>query len=151
MKKIYGKKTQISIQMFFFILMGAIFVWILFFGYKQITNVNEQLSNQERIEIEKELKYALEYCSDPLNKGSTKIIEFKSNEFNGICTSDADSASSISQLNNDKIKTLIKGGDNIILLNNNEPVGSFFTDTTFKDKCWINTNNNLFKIEFNCD
>lgn len=79
------KKAQISVQTFFFILMSIFFVWILIFGYNQIRNVDEQISEQEQILLTKEIKGALEYCSDPLNKGSSKIIKIESKKFNGIC------------------------------------------------------------------
>lgn len=79
------KKTQISMQTFFMILMGIFFVWILIFGYNQIINVKTQISDQEKLFLKNEIKDALEYCNEPLNKGSSKVFEFKSKEFNGIC------------------------------------------------------------------
>jgi len=80
-----NKNAQITIQTFFFILMGICFVWILIFGYKQISNISGQLDDKELDDIKFNLKKALTYCNDPLNKGSSKSFGFKSKEFNGIC------------------------------------------------------------------
>ena len=82
------KKTQISVQTIFYIFMAIIFVALLFFGYQKITAVSEVISEQERLEIIKELEDAFGYCDDPLNQGGGRRLEIPSTNFNYICIFD---------------------------------------------------------------
>ena len=142
------KKTQISIQTFFFILMGICFIWILFFGYKQIANVNDQLSEQERIEIENELKHALEYCNEQLNRGSVKIQKISSQQIDGLCISGTPTPP---LLTTDEAKTILSAGDNVILFKNKQIVGSFFAEGNFKVQCYEKGKNSTLNIIFKCE
>ncbi|MFW5704878.1 MAG: hypothetical protein ACOCXG_03455 [Nanoarchaeota archaeon] len=84
-KKLKEKKAEISIQTIFYIMMAIIFVAIVMYGINKLFFVNEQLSETQRIEIKNDLEKAFQYCEDPLNAGSMKIIEIKNDRFNSVC------------------------------------------------------------------
>lgn len=136
------RKAQITIQTFFFILMSIFFVWIIIFGFKQITNINEQISEQEKVLITKDIKKALEYCSDPLNKGTSKSIEISHKEITQICIINKTKVIPLIITDTSKVTPLTLAGDNVILFKNLQPTGSFFIDINIKDsQCWSNIEN----------
>lgn len=161
------KKSQITIQTFFFILMSIFFVWIIIFGFKQISNVNNQISDQDKVLIEKDLKDGFEYCNDPLNKGSQKIVKIEHKDINGICVLNNINEIPI-EYNNYKtqISSVFDGGDNVVLFNGNYinsnsgyiikeliVTGSFNIDNqSIKNTtCWIdNSHKGFVVINFIC-
>jgi len=60
-------------------------IWIIYFGYKNIVLVEDEMSNQEKILIEQKLESAVMFCKNPINKGSSDFYEFNSKKFNSIC------------------------------------------------------------------
>ena len=159
-------KAQISVQTFFMILMGICFVWILIFGYKQITNINDQISEQDRVLITNDIKKALEYCSDPLNKGTEKVITIIHKDINGICYINSSKTLPNEIISfNLQILPIIEGNHNILLLNNIyilnsgnyvidelQIVGSSNVDSELiNSKCWFaNKNENKVIVDFKC-
>ena len=87
LKKKKEKKTNISMQTFFFILMGLFMIWIIVFGIHKIFFVQNTLSEQNRILLQNQLKRDFAYCDDPINKGSYREIDIRKyhNIFNGVC------------------------------------------------------------------
>jgi len=79
------KKGGLTTKSIFFIMMSLIMIWIIFFGINKILLVEKTLTNQEKIIIKKEIKDALKYCQDPLNKGNLKTIKLDKFGFNSIC------------------------------------------------------------------
>ncbi|MDA3855832.1 MAG: hypothetical protein PF569_06220 [Candidatus Woesearchaeota archaeon] len=82
------KKSEIGIETLFYVFMAIIFVWILIFGFQKIFLVQDVLNENDRIEIMNDIKDSIEYCDDPLNKGTVKVIDFKNNFFNSMCLVD---------------------------------------------------------------
>ncbi len=160
------KNAQISVQTFFMILMGICFVWILIFGYKQITNINDQISEQDRVLITNDIKKALEYCSDPLNKGTEKAVTIIHKDINGICYINSSKTLPNEIISfNSEILPIIEANHNIILLNNKyslnsgvylidelQIIGSTFVESEIIDSnCWFaNKNENKVIVEFKC-
>ena len=160
------RKAQISVQTFFMILMGICFIWILIFGYKQITSINEQISEQDRVLITNDIKKALQYCSDPLNRGTEKVIIIEHKDINGICYINSSKTLPNEIISfNSEILPIIEGNHNILLLNNKysltsqvyvidelQIVGSSFVESEIiNSKCWLaNENKNKVLIDFVC-
>ncbi len=78
-------KKAITTIIFFFILMGVIFVWILIFGIQKLYFTYDTISETERVAVKKELKDALEYCNDPLNGGNIRTVKVDNAKFNSLC------------------------------------------------------------------
>jgi hypothetical protein len=118
--KIKQNKKAMEVQSIFYIFMSLIMIAIIVFGLKQVTSVSEQISDSERVEIQKELKAKIEACEDPLNRGNIEYIELQNQKFNAICFLGKDYKTSIklqSSLNDfDEIIAIGDSGDNVILL-----------------------------------
>ncbi len=83
-----------GIETLFYILMAIIFAWTLMFGFNKIFDTQDILSEQERVELMRDLENSFAYCDDPLNKGSLKNFEIKNSLFNGVCVLGSDFDSS---------------------------------------------------------
>jgi hypothetical protein len=79
------KKTQISVQTIFYILMAIAFVAILIFGINKLFSTGETINERERIEIKNNLKDYFNFCQDPLNKGAKRTFQYNNPKFNTIC------------------------------------------------------------------
>lgn len=79
------KNANIGVQTFFYIFMSLIMIWIIYFGYKNIVLVDNEISNQDKMLIEQKLESAVMFCKNPINKGSSKFYEFDNKKFNSIC------------------------------------------------------------------
>lgn len=79
------RKKAIATTTFFYIFMSFIFVAMVLFGLQRLFLLQDQLSEQERLEIRDTLESAHKYCSDPLNRGSERLLEFSHSKFNAYC------------------------------------------------------------------
>lgn len=107
------KKANIGIQTFFMIMMSILMVGIMIFGISRFFMVKDTLSEIERVEIMDKLKSGLEYCNDPLNKGTKKTIELDYDKIGAVCFLGADVS-----INYDVygFEETYQAGDNIIVL-----------------------------------
>lgn len=87
-RAIRDKRGEMGVETFFYILMSIVFIWILFFGYQKIFMVQDQISEQDRIEVLNGLKDSFEYCEDPLNRGNVKVVEINGGKYNSLCVID---------------------------------------------------------------
>ncbi len=78
-------KKALTTQVIFFFLMSFIMIWIIVFGYQRITDVQDTLTTQQELEIKEELEKTFLFCKDPINSGSSKIIDLKGRPYNSIC------------------------------------------------------------------
>ncbi len=109
------RKAEITVMSFFYILMGIFFIGILVFGFSKIFMIQNVLSDQELLDIKQSIKSDFEYCSDPLNSGNIKIIDIKTNKFDGIYLV---GKSILSEKDNEifsELKNIYQGGDNVVL------------------------------------
>lgn len=117
--------------------MAILFVTILIFGYSKLFLVTEVISENERLDIINKITIALEYCEDPLNKGSKRIINFKHKDINSFCLLN----SNLEDIENSNLildlETIYETGDNVVLLNLNQEkyniLASFKVDKDFKN------------------
>lgn len=109
------KKSQIAVNTIFYILMVIFMIGIIVFGMQKLFFTKDLISEQERIEIQKDLTEALEYCYEPLNSKNLKYVEFRNKLFNGFCVLGDDFGSS-KHKNIEGFKELYEAGDNVILL-----------------------------------
>lgn len=110
-------RGEIAVNTIFYILMVVFMVGIILFGMQKLFFTQNIISEQERLEIQKDLIDALEYCEDPLNAGNIKYIEFRSKMFNSICILGDDFGSSPSPCDDlEDVDSLYDNGDNIVLL-----------------------------------
>lgn len=143
------KKANIGIQTFFFIMMSILMIWIIVFGIQKIFLIDDQLSEQDRIDIQNKLEDSFNYCSDPLNQGNIKVLEFKNKLFNSICVISNLINTGNSNLN-DELQTINDSGHNIVILKTTSSSSGDITDykiiksfnSTFtKGGCSFDTNN----------
>ncbi len=130
------KKSNISIQTFFFILMSIFMILIIIYGFKKITFVNDTISEQDRILFQKEIQEGFEYCNDPLNKGSSKTISLKSSLFNSVCVikkdiSEDELSSIIGLDNSDNLRDEIIGL--LATLDSDDSYGVIFIKSTISN------------------
>lgn len=131
------KKAEIGIEALFYVFMAIIFVWILIFGFQKIFFVQEQLSEQDRIEIIKGIKESIEYCDDPLNADNVKVIEFNNIFFNSMCLIDSNfdfGELDIRYSNNDFVDDINIIKDNIGSKSNIILLKTSFVDDNLLDK-----------------
>ncbi len=146
----YSKKANLSIQTFFFILMSILMIWIIYFGISKMVLVNNTISEQERIDTKNELKIGFEYCTDPLNKGSYKTIEIKSNKINGVCAF-TDSINSSLNINLQKeLKKINESGNNVALFSGTNIIDSFKIEGDYNFCLFREENGKKFKVKINC-
>ena len=148
--------------------MSLIMVAIIIFGLKQITTVSEQISDSERVQIQKELKTKIDACEDPLNRGNIEYIELENQKFNAVCFLGSDYESELqSSLNNfEEIMAIKSTGDNVILLKveyvesntgvnittKNQIISSFKIQGELSSFCKFPTeNSNDFNFELKCE
>lgn len=112
------KKANIGVQTIFFIMMAAIMVYILIFGFNNLFKVSEELSEQELAEIRDDLEAAFEFCEDPLNKGNERLVIVRNKAFNSVCwlAEDNTRIQAASPALMDELGIIQEGGDNVILL-----------------------------------
>lgn len=79
------KRAFVSIQVIFYIMMAFIFVGILIFGIGRIADLGGNISDQEELEIKRDIQEVFEFCEDPLNDYSKKTLEFSHNAFDIVC------------------------------------------------------------------
>lgn len=159
-----NKKASIG-QNFFYIMMAFAFVWILVFGYSKMSAIGDTLSEQERIDIKNEFEELVEFCMDPLNKGSEKYISIKHQSINAVCFLDENYESSnffSDELNFEELDILYENGNNIVLLDSSfdldGKINSIDTITDSvssnyefsKTSCW-NSNSGSIKIQYTCN
>ena len=113
-----GRNGQIAVNTIFYILMVVFMVAILVFGIQKLFFAKDVVSEQERLELQKELITAYEYCEDPLNSGNIKVFEFKTNLFNAIYLL-GDDIHTNPNYNNDEFVALYEAGDNVVLTKQN--------------------------------
>lgn len=144
-----NKKAELTITTFFYFLMALLFIWIMVFGYTQISNTQSVLSELELVKLKNELRDAMHFCNEPLNSGSSTFINIQHKSFNSICILQKD----YSGPNSDwaKIKST---GDNVVLLktlfDNTGSVIEKHVISTFqldfeiegdREMCWYDINN----------
>lgn len=171
-KQTYQIKAEISIQTIFFILMSILIIVIIIYGINKIFLVNDTLTEQDRISVQKEITKAITYCDDPLNKGNIKTFTFENSYFDGIWILGNDIENLKDSIENkDELKLIFDSGDNIVLfktINSEYPdinndniydiysiniISSFKLDQSFeKTKYWFDFNKNgIFNIEVKCN
>lgn len=159
------KKAEIGIEALFYVLMAIIFVWILIFGFQKIFFVQEQLSEQERIEIKFDLRDALNECDDPLNKGNVQNLEIVSKNFNSVCVLGSDLEMSEYNIYSDLVDVR-DSGDNVALVRfdfiKNAEGNYYIDDYSVMDKlrvdfeigetfCWNDYDDGIIKVSIECD
>jgi hypothetical protein len=72
-------------QTLFFILMLVLLSGTIYFGISKTSMLQKELSNQQERELKDSLEKQLDYCANPLNKGSKQRITINSKDFNSIC------------------------------------------------------------------
>lgn len=128
-------------QTVFYILMAIIFVGILIYGFTKIFEVNNEITETERIEIKNLILDGYDYCEDPLNLGGEYTQNIKNKKFNTICLiSDTESKSSKYY---QEFENIILGGDNAILIDSSINFEDTDLDTFFKRSKIIDS----FKID----
>lgn len=156
------KKAEITIQTIFFIMMSVFMITIMIFGISKIFLVDEQLSEQDRIEIQEKIKNAISYCDDPLNRGNKKVFEFQNKLFNGVCIINNEVKNNEVNMEYEYLKEIYLDGDgnNIVLIKTlfqygeNEPIekeiiSSFKVNKELSEtKCWYDVEN-TGKVEMN--
>ena len=111
------KKNAMGIQILFFIMMSLILIWIIFFGFSRLNEVEKTISKEDEIALKAKLKEAFDYCSDPVNIGSFQRLSLKGEKFNSICFNGhlSSELDNYPELKNE-LKTLAESGHNIVLL-----------------------------------
>ena len=145
-----NKKANISMNTIFYILMAIMFVWILFFGYNQITNTAQVISEKDRVEIQMKIKNTLEYCTDPLNRGSFSVVNVDNSRIGAVCLLDG---SNTFDGYIDDFGIIFDGGDNVALMDfSGNIVSSFSADYDIQEgMCYFANSAGIVRIEINCD
>jgi len=131
------KKANISIQTFFFIMMSIFMIGIIIFGLEKIFFVQDTLTEQDRVLIQKQIKDVVEYCQDPLNKGTIKTVVLENNLFNSVCffnkTTDIDNIISTAGLDTSTTIDLTNEINTLQDTLNNSFYGAVFIKTTISN------------------
>ena len=109
-----GGKAELGVDTIFYIFMGLVFAWVLIFGFSKIFLVKDVISDQDRVEIIRDIKGGFEYCEDPLNKGSFKNLKIKHKAFNGIYLVGSNITAKPAEGIYADLKNIREGGDNIV-------------------------------------
>ncbi|NQZ85897.1 MAG: hypothetical protein HRU03_09335 [Nanoarchaeales archaeon] len=119
LNKLRQNKKAMEVQTFFYIFMSIIMIAIIVFGLGQVMSLSDQMSESERVQVQKELIKKFESCEDPLNRGNIEYIELRNQKFNSICFlgSDLDSSYNLSSLEiYDELKIIGNVSDNVVLM-----------------------------------
>ena len=160
-KKNINKRAN-AINTLFFILMGLMFIGIIYFGMSKIFFLEDEISEQEMQLLKLDIEKAITYCEDPLNKGSNRKLDVTSNKFNLVCLLDEDIVRKFGS--NSDVDIIYSGGDNVILLSgfylseddftyqNYNLISSFKIDFLKQPegKCWFENQNNILEMELMC-
>lgn len=87
-------KKAMGIQVMFFIFMSIIMVSLIIFGFTKMSELNDIASEEERIDMKNKFEKEMEFCSDPLNRGSKKVVMVDVSGVNGVCVFDKNTAPS---------------------------------------------------------
>ena len=138
------KKANIGVQTFFYIMMIMFMIAIIIFGLSKLKSTSNLITEQELAFVKEEVKKALMYCEDPLNRDGSKKFEIEHKAFNTIMVltkdpqnlkSDGTPNEAMRSLSSDPdLAKYLEAGDNIILVNsifNDKSIESFVVITSF--------------------
>lgn len=117
-----NSKKALAVQTIFFIMMSLIMIWIIIFGIQKVSSLQDTISQDEQIKIQKKIEDTFAQCSDPINEGTQKTISLRGEKFNSICYNGhlADGVSSrtdpIYVDFKSELETLSNSGDNFVLI-----------------------------------
>lgn len=151
-----NKKAELSIQILFFILMAILMVSIIVFGITKLLFVEETLDKTQLYSLENSLKETLEYCDEPINRGTKKISTLEANGFSKVCLlpdTFSFNNSDFSFLQQDEIDILFTSGENVILLDEDNQVISSFAISLYsgvsQTLCFKEENSKI-SVELEC-
>lgn len=110
-------KKAITMQVLSMIMMSIFMVAIIIFGLNKLLDVQDSLSQEESLEIQREVTESLEYCENPLNSGGETTFEIEKDPINFVCVlgDSHGEYSSVDQLAN-QLADINETGDNVVLL-----------------------------------
>jgi hypothetical protein len=160
------KKAAINTQVVFFILMSIFMVGIILFGIQKLTDVEELLSEEEELELQKNIQEDFAFCENPLNRDAFKKIQIESSTFNSVCVYSGSSYDSSYGELASQLELLGEGGENIALvqiffiehedgtrsISSYDIRGSFFAEHTFEtSRCFTDfENEGVVTINLTC-
>lgn len=114
--KLKTNKKAITAQTIFFVLMTIMMVWIIIFGIQKLAQTKDIFDDTKKIEIQNNIKNQLEYCDDPLNRGTQLLIELGATKnYNVLCILGEDQISSNPKFDIPQLGEIAQTNDNIIL------------------------------------
>jgi len=117
-KRYKKNKKGLTFNVLLMILMVILFVMILLFGINKLHLLSNNLSQTEVLKYRNELINSLEYCKNPLNKGSERVEIIKQNKIDMICLLGDDLSSKFNKPLLSTLQTIENGDNNVVFLSN---------------------------------
>lgn len=160
-----NNKKAVAINTLFFILMGIMFVGIIYFGLDKMFMIQDELSEQEMQLLKNDIGDAMTFCDNPLNRGSVRIVDVSSNKFNVICFLGTEYGPG-DEIYDTDLYTIFQGGDNVVIIEGLVNGGVFDMSQNFmilnsfrvdlqalpeESGCYVGEDQRNFQISLQCN
>lgn len=149
------------------ILMMIFMIGIIIFGWSNADVLLDTISESDLVEARNDVRDIVEFCNDPMNKGSRKIKEITHSNVDMICFLSKDNLSEFNSMGSsvkNQVKSINTTGDNVIFgkvkkrgssgsVTDFTVVDSFEMEGMKRDssKCYEKGNDNKLVIKMSCD